>query len=130
MYGIRTLAWTAGRQEKGTVAVSAMHAFEADKRGEGVFALRFEGSPLLGIPPSALLELASARSLLSALEAMMAQGWEGAATTPEILEVKFALGGSLECGFNQQGTVQRPFLQLGTELSRILGSSRMTDLEI
>lgn len=129
MYGIRTFTWDLGRDDKVTLAVSAIHAYEPDRKESGVFGVRFEGQPILGVPTTALLDLASARSLVSALEAMIAQGKENAATLPEFLEVKFALGDSLECGFNQQGTVQRPFLVLGTDLTRTLRSSRMSDLD-
>jgi hypothetical protein len=129
MYGIRTFTWDMGRDDKVTLAVSAMHAYEAEDRIRGVFALRFEGQPLLGVSTTALLDLPSAQALLSALGAMIAQAREGAAATPEFLEVRFALGDSFECGFNQQGTVQRPFLILGSDVSRTLRSSRMADLE-
>ena len=115
--------------DKITLAISAIHAYEATKKDQGVFGLRFEGQPILGVSTTALLDLGSAKALLSALDAMIVQGREGAATTPEFLEVKFALGDSFECGFNQQGTVQRPFIVLGADLSRTLRSSRMADLE-
>jgi hypothetical protein len=129
MYGIKTFTWDLGRDDKITLAVSAMHAYEADHRGQGIFALRLEGQPLLGVSTSALLDLASAQSLLSALDAMIAQGKENAGTTPEFLEVKFAVGDTFECGFNQQGTVQRPFIVLGADATRTLRSTRMTDLD-
>jgi len=129
MYGIKTFTWDVGRDDKVALAVSSMHAYEAEDRTRGVFALRFEGQPLLGVSTTALLDLHSARGLLSALGAMIEQGREGAAATPEFLEVRFALGDSFECGFNQQGTVQRPFIVLGSDLSRTIRSSRMADLE-
>lgn len=129
MYGIKTFTWDMGRDDKVTLAVSAMHAYEAEDPTHGVFALRFEGQPLLGVSTTALLDLGSAKALRSALDAMIVQAREGAATTPEFLEVKFALGDSFECGFNQQGTVQRPFIVLGADVSRTLRSSRMADLE-
>ena len=129
MYGIRTFTWDLGRDDKITLAISAIHAYEADKKDQGVFGVRFEGQPILGVSTTALLDLTSARSLLTALEAMIAQGKETAGTTPEFLEVKFALGDSLECGFNQQGTLQRPFIVLGSDLTRTLRSSRMADLD-
>jgi len=129
MYGIKTFTWDLGRDDKVTLAVSAMHAYEAEDRTRGVFALRFEGQPLLGVSTTALLDLSSAKALRSALGAMIERAREAAAATPEFLEVRFALGDSFECGFNQQGTVQRPFVVLGSDLSRTLRSSRMADLE-
>ncbi len=129
MYGIKTFTWDGGRDDKVTLAVSAMHAYEAEDKTRGVFALRFEGQPILGVSTTALLDLNSAKALRSALGAMIEQGREGAASTPEFLEVRFALGDSFECGFNQQGTIQRPFIVLGSDLSRTLRSSRMSDLE-
>jgi hypothetical protein len=129
MYGIRTFTWDVGRDDKITLAVSAMHAYEAQDKTRGVFAVRFEGQPLLGVSTSALLDLPAAQALLAALGGMIAQGRENAAGPADFLEVKFALGDSFECGFNQQGTLQRPFLILGADVSRTLRSSRMADLE-
>jgi len=128
MYSIRTFSW-GSRDDSAALAVSAMHAYEADNKDQRVFAVRIEGRPRGDIAFSALLDPASARSLVSALENIIARGRENAAESPEFLEVRFALADSLECGFAQQGTTQRPFVILGAELLRTFRSSRMADLE-
>lgn len=129
MYAIKTFTWGSTREETVAFAVGAMHSYEADQKNQGVFGVRFEGRPLKGTPTSAILDLASAQSLIKALGDMIAQGKENVLNAPEFLEVKFALGDSFECGFNQQGTVQMPFCVLGTDVSRTFRSTRMADLE-
>ena len=128
MYAIKTFSWGA-REDAVTLAVSAMHAYEAEKRERGFFAVRFEGQPRGGTSFSALLDVASARALVSALETMIIQGREAAPESPEFLEVRFAVGDSLECGFAQQATMQKPFVILGADVLRTIRSSRMADLE-
>jgi len=129
MYSIKSLSWSGAGDQRMPLAVSAMHAYEADQRNREVFAVRFEAQPVEGIPVSALLDFPSAQSLLAALEKMIAQSNESSSSPPDFMELKFALGDSFECGFDQQGTLKRPYLALGLEVSRILRSHHMTDLE-
>jgi len=129
MYSIKSLSWSAAGDQRAALAVSAMHAYEADQKTHEVFAVRFEAQPIEGIPTTALLDVPSARSLLAALEKMIVQSKETPSNPPEFLEVKFALGDSFECGFDQQGTLRRPYLVLGLEVSRTLRSHLITDLE-
>ena len=129
MYSIKTFTWREGQEGRVALAVSAMHAYEADRKSQAVYAVRFEGQPFQGVSISALLDLPSAQALLSALEKMIAQAKENASTSPEFLEVKFSLGDSFQCGFDQQGTLQRPFLVLGGDISRTIRSHRLSDLE-
>jgi hypothetical protein len=128
MYAIKTFSW-GGPDEAVALAVSAMHAYDAEKKAQGVFAVRFEGQPRGGTSVSAFLDLASARALVAGLESMIAKGRETASESPEFLEIRFALGDSLECGFTQQATAQRPFVMLGADVIRTIRSSRMADLE-
>jgi hypothetical protein len=129
MYSIKSLSWSAAGDQRIVLAVSAMHAYEADQKNHEVFAVRFEAQPIEGIPVTSLLDLPSAQSLLTALERMIAQSKEDSSNPPEFLQVKFALGDSFECGFDQQGTLKRPYVVLGLEVSRTIRSHHMTDLE-
>lgn len=123
-YSIGELKWKGG-----TVEVEVVHAYEAGKREQGIYALKFDkpASEGFGSTTTASLDFDEADSLLKALEAMIGFAEEDAGSAREHMEVEFSTRSEYRCGFIQQGRKQTAFMNLSS-IGNAFISSKIYDL--